>query len=265
MERTSFVGIMIAALVLSGAAASAEETRPIVRAQDAAVARTGSIQGLGAVSAQIGWDGRQQIVLHAPLFEVARAHDPATRETTIVIRGEDETAVTITLGGPNGFSIQRGLRRVEGMSDETAIRSLLTGRAVAAARGRLGAFERRLSEGAAARIDDPHAYGFLLVGALLSSLHGDPAALGRARDLMLKRARGKLQAARFDFKNCVADYERYLVKLDTDRTNCLEAANSQDYWYERAAQRLLCEAEFMAGALAGEGQFVACTSLGAIL
>ena len=173
--------------------------------------------------------------------------------------------MTITLGGPNGFSVQRGLRRVEGLSDEGAIRSLLTGRAVAAAREKLGAFERRLADGAAPRLDDPHAYGFLLVGALLSSLHGDPAALGRARDLMVKRARGKVQAARFDFKNCVADYEKYLLKLDNDRTNCLEAANGHDGYWTRVSQRLLCETEFMAGALAGEGQFVACTSLGAIL
>ena len=35
--------------------------------------------------------------------------------------------------------------------------------------------------------------------------------------------------------------------------------------YARAADRLGCEAEFMAQALAGEGQFLSCTALGAMI
>ena len=118
---------------------------------------------------------------------------------------------------------------------------------------------------APARVDDPHADGFLLAGALVASLAGDPTAVGRARDLITRRIRGNVRAARFQFKDCVTDYEQYLLMIDEQRTDCLEAANSRDSWYARAADRLGCEVEFMARALAGEGQFVSCTALGAIV
>ena len=233
--------------------------------QDAAVSRSGSIPGLGRVSAAIYWDSRQELVLHTTDVEVSRTLDPLTRETTIQIRGDGEPDVTIRLGGPDGFSVARAGRAVRGTTEVDAIRAMLGGRSVAAARARFGALERHLAAGAAARLDDPHAYGFMLVGALLSALHGDPAAVGRARDLMLRRAQGRVRAVRFDFQNCVQDYEKYLLDLDTDRTNCLEAANSRSTWYARAGDRLACAVEFMAGAIAGEGQFVSCTALGSIL
>ena len=269
MAKKVLVGAMmsVAWVMSAGTSAFADDsaTKAARRGQDAAVSRSGAIPGLGTVSASIRWDSRQEIVLHAPDFAVSRTLDPLTRETTIRIEGDGETPVSIRLGGPDGFSIARGGRVARGTSDADVIRALLGGRAVAAARARFGAFERRLTAGAAPRLDDPHAYGFLLVGALISALHGDPAALGRARDLMLRRSQPGVRAVRFEFSNCVQDYEKYLLKLDTDRTNCLEAANSRDSWYARAADRLACEIEFMAGALAGEGQFVSCTALGSII
>ena len=85
------------------------------------------------------------------------------------------------------------------------------------------------------------------------------------RDLVNQRIRRKMMAVRFDFQDCVTDYERYLLQIDTQRTQCLEAANSRDSWYARAADRLGCEAEFIAGALAGEGQFISCTALGSLM
>ena len=269
MTGRTIIGVImgVACAIGTAAPAFAGDTGPTgTRSrQDAAASRSGSIPGLGSVSATIHWDSRQEFVLHAPDVDVSRTLDPLTRETTIQIRGDREPAVTIRLGGPDGFSIARDGGVVRGTADVDAIRDLLSGRPVAAARARFGAFERRLAAGAAARLDDPHAYGFLLVGALLSALHGDPAALGRARDLMLRRAQARVRAVRFEFKNCVEDYERYLLTLDTSRTNCLEAANSRDSWYARAGDRLACELEFMAGALAGEGQFVSCTALGTII
>src|SRR5690606_10254446 len=117
---------------------------------------------------------------------------------------------------------------------------------------RIGTYERQMIAGKGARLDDPHADGFLFVGAVLASLAGDPTAVGRARDLVLKRIRGKLQAVRFDFRDCVTEYELYLLDIDSQRTQCLSAANGRDSWYARAADRFGCEAEFIAGALAGE-------------
>lgn len=269
MAKRTIIGVIMGVVLTMGPASSgfADDTvrTGARRGQDAAVSRSGAIPGLGNVSASIRWDSKQEVVLHAPDFEVSRTLDPLTRETTIQIRGDREPAVTIRLGGTEGFSIGRGGRVIRGTADVDGIRALLNGRPVAAARARFGAFERRLAAGAAARLDDPHAYGFLLVGALVSALHGDPAAMGRARDLMLRRAQGGVRAVRFEFQNCVQQYEKYLLQLDTDRTNCLDAANGRSTWYYRAADRLACEVEFMAGALAGEGQFVSCTALGSIL
>jgi hypothetical protein len=254
-----------AVTVLASMPAAADDRAAGSRRQEPAVSRAGMIPGLGNVSANIKWDNRQELVLQTQEFVLSRVLDPHTRETTVQVRGGGSAPVTIRLGGPDGFSVMRDGDVVRGTTDIEGIRRLLDGRAVAAARERLGAFERRLAAGPASRLDDPHAYGFLLVGALLGSLHGDPAAIGRARDLMVRRAQGAVRAVRFDFQNCVQDYQKFLLDIDTNRTNCLEAANSRDSWYFRAADRLACEMEFMANALAGEGQFVSCTALGSII
>jgi len=237
---------------------------PIAPRQEVAASRTGRIAGLGRVSASIGWDGRKAISLADSGFTVTRTFTPATREVEITIAGKGERALVIRMGGAAGLRVSSGGRAVD-VSDAAATAGALRGRAVAAFRERIGNYERQMIAGKGARVDDPHADGFLFVGAFLGSLAGDPTAVGRARDLVLRRIRGKLQAVRYDFKDCVTDYELYLLKIDTQRTQCLEAANGRDSWYARAADRLGCEAEFIAGALAGEGQFIACTALGSVL
>jgi hypothetical protein len=52
-----------------------------------------------------------------------------------------------------------------------------------------------------------------------------------------------------------------LVANDTRYTQCQASAEEMDAWYERAAQRTLCAAEFLAGALSAETQFIACSGL----
>jgi hypothetical protein len=232
------------------------------RGQDVAAARTGRIPGLGTVSASVGWDNRATLVLSDRAFTVTRSFTPATREVELAIAGPGEEALVIRFGGTQGIVVSRGAQVLRGASDADALRALVGGPAVAAFRERIGNFERRLNAGAAARFDDPHAYGFLLAGAFVASLAGDPAAFGRARDVMVGRIRGRVQNVRFDFRDCVTEYERYLLKIDDQRTMCLEAANGRDSWYARAADRLGCEAEYMAQILAGEGQFISCTALG---
>lgn len=230
--------------------------------QDVAAARTGRIPGLGTVAASVGWDNRATLVLSDRAFTVTRSFTPATREVELAVAGPGEEALVIRFGGRQGIVVSRGAQVVRGVEDADALRALLGGAAVAAFRERIGNFERRLAAGAVARVDDPHAYGFLLTGAFVSSLAGDPAAFGRARDVMVGRIRGRVQNVRFEFRDCVTEYERYLLKIDEQRTMCLEAANSRDSWYARAADRLGCEAEYMAQILAGEGQFISCTALG---
>jgi hypothetical protein len=257
-----------AAPAVPAGAAACEVTeapgRPDAPRQEVAASRTGKIAGLGTISASIGWDGRKALSLADRDFTVTRTFRPATREVEITITGKGERPLVIRAGGAGGLRVSSGDRAVE-VSDTAVTAGALRGRAVAAFRERIGNFERQLIAGKAARVDDPHADGFLFVGAFLASLAGDPTAVGRARDLVLQRIRGKLQAVRFDFKDCVTEYELYLLEIDKQRTQCLEAANGRDSWYARAADRLGCEAEFIAQALAGEGQFVACTALGSIL
>lgn len=234
--------------------------------REQAVARAGVLPGLGRVAASIEWDNRQQLTLTGPGFEVTRAYTPLTRETEITVSGFGESPVVVRLGGVDGFSVTKGSQVTRGTADPDAIRALVSGRAVAAFRERIGNYERRLIAGAVRpRQDDAHADGFLLAGALLGSLSGDVSAVGRARDLITRRIQARLRAVRLDFQDCVRDYEQYLLMIDEQRTQCLDAANGRDSWYARAADRLGCEVEFMAGAMAGEGQFISCTALGAVV
>ena len=229
--------------------------------QDAALSRTGHIPGLGDVSASVGWDNRIQLTLTAADFEVKRVLLP-NREVEITISGRGELIpLTIRIGGREGLRVGRGANVVWGTAALAAFRAMTDGRAVSAFREQIGTYERRLIAGTATRPDDPHAYGFLLIGAFVSSLSGDPAAVGRARDLIVARTRGGIRPAGAQFKNCVAEYEKALLQNDTARTTCLQSAEQQSAWYERAAQRLLCEAEFIAGALSAEGQFISCSAL----
>ncbi|MBA2301724.1 MAG: hypothetical protein H0W08_03740 [Acidobacteria bacterium] len=233
--------------------------------QEPAVARSGRIPGLGAVSASISWDNRQQLTLTADDFEVSRSLTPLTGEVEVTISGRGEEPLKLRLGGADRFSVSRSGRTFRGASDPDGIRALLGGRAISAFRERLGHYERQLMAGPRrTRSDDPHADGFLLIGAMVSSMAGDSTAVGRARDLIMQRIRGNPRSARFDLRDCVTDYERYLLKIDTQRSQCLDAANGRDSWYARGADRLGCEGEFMAQVLAGEGQFISCTAFGAI-
>jgi hypothetical protein len=239
---------------------------PLGSGKGQAASRSGQIPGLGSVAASIDWDNRKQLTLAGEGFRATRTYTPLTREVELTIAGSGETPLVVRFGGVEGFSVTKGTQVVRGTTDPLAIALLASGQAVSAFRERIGNYERRLMAGAwPARVDDPHADGFLLAGAFLSSLAGDPTAVGRARDLITRRIRGKVRPVRFQFKDCVTEYEEYLLMIDEDRTQCLEAANGRDSWYARAADRLGCEIEFMAGALAGEGQFASCTALGSIL
>lgn len=260
-RKKVLAAVTLSAVVMLADAAAASTACLLEGPQDVAAARTGRIPGLGDVSASIGWDNRVQLTLKTADFEVTRAVTP-NREIEITLSGRGELVpLTIRIGGREGLRVARGANAVWGASPMSAFRAMTEGRVVAAFREHMGEYERRLLANPAARPDDPHAYGFLLVGAFVSSLAGDPTAVSRGRDLIARRIKAKLRPVRADFRNCVAEYERFLLQLDEDRTSCLEAAESQDSWYERAAQRLLCEAEFIAGALSGEGQFMSCSAL----
>jgi hypothetical protein len=253
--------MVLSALVASAQVAAASDACEALARQDVATSRKGHIPGLGDVTATVGWDNRVQLTLATSEFEITRAIT-ANKEVEITISGRGELIpLTIRLGGREGLRVARGANVVTGTSAAAAFRSMTDGRVVSAFREHMGNYERRLMAGTAVRTDDPHAYGFLLVGAFVASLSGDPTAVGRARDLIATRLQGRVRHVRADFKNCVAEYEKYLLQVDQNRTSCLQSAEAQDSWWERASQRLLCESEFIAGALSGEGQFIACSAL----
>lgn len=230
------------------------------------VSRNGRIPGLGVVAATVDWDNRQQITLFDGRFQVTRTYTPVTREIEIAVNGPGEEALLVRFGGVEGFSITKGQQVVQGTAPVATIAAMVNGTAVSAFRERIANYERHLiAGGGPARWDDVHADALLLTGAFLSSLAGDPGAVGRARDLITRRIRGRMRSVAFEFKDCVRDYELYLLMIDEQRTTCLDAANSREDWWVRAADRLGCEVEFMAGAMAGEGQFISCTALGSIL
>ena len=261
-KTTWVVGAAVIGLGLGVSGASAE-TACIAAGtqQDAAVTRSGRIPGLGNVSGTVGWDRRAQLSLTTADFEAKRTMMP-NGEYEISIAADGEAALVIRGGGADGLVVSRGNSIVRGGTDAEALRVLTSGRAVTAFREHLGAYERHLiSMDPSPRADDVHAYGFLLAGAFVSSMAGDPTAMPRARDLIMRRLRTRVRAAAFQFRDCVSEYERSLLQNDSNRTNCLDAANSRDAWYQRAAERSFCEAEFVAASLSAEGQFVGCSAL----
>ncbi|MEO6213755.1 MAG: hypothetical protein ABIP65_09035 [Vicinamibacterales bacterium] len=255
------VGAVAVGMALGVSPASAEMACSVGSTQDVAVTRTGTIPGLGSVTGTIGWDKRMQLSLVTRDVEVTRTITTNGQiEITIVSAGD--APLLIRAGGPEGIEVSQGGRVVRGSSDPRALRAMLSGRAATAFREHVGEFERRLiALEPRARADDPHADGFLVAGAFVSSLAGDPTAMGRARDLVMRRLRGRVLAAGFQFRDCVSEYEKSLLQNDSHRSSCLDAANSRDAWYQRAAERTFCEVEFIASTLSAEGQFISCSAL----
>jgi hypothetical protein len=254
-------GVAIVAMGMHTSIASAEPGCSTEARQDVAVTRTGKIPGIGTVKGTLGWDRRAQLTLETSEFEVSRTIAP-TGDVEINIAGRGEQTIVIHVGTSEGLVVTKGSHVIRGSADPAALRALFGGKAATAFRAHIGEYERRLiGLESAARADDAHAYGFLLAGAFVSSLAGDPTAMARARDLIIRRIRGRALAAAFQFRDCVSDYERSLLQNDSNRSGCLASANEQDAWYERAAQRLVCEGEFVASSLSAEGQFVSCSAL----
>ena len=69
--------------------------------------KVGTIPGLGAIRASVGWDNRHELTLAGKDFQVTRSFTPVTRQTEIIISGDDEVPVEIRLGGVDGFSVTK--------------------------------------------------------------------------------------------------------------------------------------------------------------
>jgi hypothetical protein len=227
-------------------------------------------QGLAALSgykATVTPDHRLSYSLATSEFTFTRVTAPQTGETEIRIAGDGpESALIIHLGGPNRLTIERGGRMVIVSRDEDsaqALRAMTGGRAVTAFRARLGAYERQLANDPSSVNDavSPFAYSVLLTAAFIGELGGDPNSLARTRDLIRHRLAAKIRGAAWQQRDCVTDYERALIANDERNTQCMQSADNLDSFLARAAERLLCGAEFLAGAISAETQFVSCSAL----
>jgi len=232
---------------------------------------TGRIAGLGEFKAAQTWDNRLKFAMTTAEFEFARITSD-TGETEITIAGKDEDALIVRLGGPDGLTVEKGGRMIDvrrGEDTSEAVRRLVGGRAITAFRQRIGQYERQLANEIGSRKQDPsdtYAYSFVLTAAFIGELAGDPNAIGRSRELIRRRilsARGRPQPAGFTTgqgENCWMNYEQALLANDERNSQCMDAANSVA-WYLRGAERLLCAAEFLSGALGAESSYIGCMGM----
>ncbi len=232
------------------------------------VARAGEQAGLGGYKARLTPDNRVKYTLGAADFTFTRVTATTSTETEITIAGSNEAPVVIRFGGGTDISVERGGQVVsigpgDGGGKVDAAAALLNGRAVGAFRRLIGSYERELTNEPAALSakTSPFAYSLLLTAAFVSQLAGDPNAVERTRDLIRRRIAAKLRAAAWRTTDCVTEYERALLANDTRNTECLESADGLDSFWDRAGARLLCSAEFLAGALSAETQFASCSGL----
>lgn len=205
----------------------------------------------GAEATRFTWSSRD--------FEVTRALLAGGDVEVTVAGGGELVPLIIRIGGPQRLRISRAAHVVWGLWELGRVKSLADGRAVSAFRERVGEYERALIAGRPATEAEPEACGFLLAGALVSALGGDPAAGSRARDLVMQRLRAGPVGAP-DAAPCVAGWDGEVGKADASRAKCLATADSRDGWSERAAERTLCEADFVAAFTIAEARRAACRS-----
>ena len=251
MRRLALVSMLFTALGLLPGTAIADQ----------------GLAGLSGYKATLTPDRRLSYSLATSEFTFTRVTTPQTGETDITIAGNGaESALVIHLGGPNGLTVERGGDMVIVRRDEDsaqALRMMTGGRAVTAFRARVGAYERQLSNDPASVNDavSPFAYSVLLTAAFIGELGGDPNSLARTRDLIRHRLAAKIRGASWQQRDCVTEYERALLANDARNTQCMESADNLDSFLARAAERLVCGAEFLAGAISAETQFVSCSAL----
>ena len=223
--------------------------------------------GLSGYKATVTPDHRLSYSWTTGEFTFTRVTTPHTGESEITIGGSGpESALVIRLGGVNGLIVERGGEMVVVRSDDDnaeTLRRLTGGRAVTAFRYRVGSYERQLANDSVSVSDavSPFAYSVLFTASFIGELAGDPNSLARTRDLIRRRLAAKIRGASWQQRDCVTEYELALIANDNRQTQCLQSADNLESFLARAAERLLCGAEFLAGAISAESQFVSCSAL----
>jgi hypothetical protein len=117
----------------------------------------------------------------------------------------------------------------------------------------------------------------MLDSAIMSEIAGDPTALTRVKDRLLEAAKARVNAqmkpqlvkASFtqrqrsddEMRDCVLEYERYLMDADNSLRSCLDSANREIHPHARSGARVFCHAEFLARSQSGIWQFITCSAI----
>lgn len=216
------------------------------------------VPGLGQVTISTALDERLRFGLRGEGFDASRSVGPRGDLEIVVSGGGEPMALSVRYEGRDRLTLRRGASVVFGVSNLSALRAMTDGRAVASFREHVGEFERRLLFDAT-RVggDDPHGHGFLLAAGFVAALSGDPIAVARARDLIMRRVSMRDDPRRRD-DACLASYIERLAVAERAASACLIVANADDSWYERWGQRILCDAAFAAAVATSEVSFVGC-------
>jgi hypothetical protein len=213
--------------------------------------------------------------------------------------GTDPTVITIQDGG--GYTISRGDKTIilNDSADDVATarqkkaeaRQLIGSQAVQAFRTSMAKIEREVKDEQIVLDTDPFRYyGIVSPGlqdaAIIAEIGGDRMAVTHARDHLLNMVRRRQQRAgkymavglikasfesprtgrgrllKAQFRDCVAEYEQFLMRLDAKHRECLQSANSNynTYWMS-AGMRFACEMEFTVGTQVAVWQFIACAAI----
>jgi hypothetical protein len=150
-------------------------------------------------------------------------------------------SATIYIGTDGGAAVDRVRRLLLGSPAVRAVRRLTT--------------KLELDEGE----DTLATMSTLVDGVLVGILDGDEGVAERVGRRLTRKIRASLRSAAI--RDCVGEYEAYLLHSDTLLTDCLKTADRQGRLADRMAQRLLCHGEFLARSQSGIWQFIACTTV----
>ena len=216
------------------------------------------IPGLGQVTISTQLDDRLRFDLSGAGFHASRTIGPRGDFEIVVSGGGEPMALAVRYEGRDRLTVRRGAAVVSGVSNLSAVRALTDGRAVASFREHVGEFERRLVfDGTSLGGDDPHGHGFLLAGAFVAALAGDPTAVARARDVVMRGASTHHKSTGRD-ETCATRYGEHLISADLARDSCIAIANADDSWHAKSGQRLLCDATYLAAVAITEVAFAGC-------
>ena len=219
-------------------------------------------------SVEMGFQGDRVIMrVSYDRLEVVKLASRDGAVTVVLEAPRDRVAIEMSR---TGLSVQRG-----GASASIAFgNAALLPRSLDDARRLLtGSLAVRQFRELVARLDHSGAKGvavleLFLTESIVAIAEGELDAPSRLRGRIQQRREALAKQAGIravglwidQQTDCVTEYELELIKIDDQLEDCEESADQQEWFYERAAQRLLCHAEFIARSEGALFQFGVCSA-----